>query len=86
MIIKWNLKEIGWDAVDWINLAQIGTSKLALGIMVMNRGVPYNVENFLTKRGTRSFSRMNLLFELVFWDTNSRISGTDSCVLFSLPL
>jgi len=22
MMIKWNLKEIGWYAVDWINLAQ----------------------------------------------------------------
>ena len=22
IIIKWNLKEIGWDAVDWINMAK----------------------------------------------------------------
>jgi hypothetical protein len=39
-ILKWILREIGWDGVDWIELAQDRDQWRALVNMVMNLRVP----------------------------------------------
>jgi hypothetical protein len=39
-ILKWVLREIGWDGVDWIELAQDRHQWRALVNTVMNLGVP----------------------------------------------
>jgi len=39
-------KEIGWEVVDWINLAWVGWQ--AVVNMVMNLQVSWRVGNFLT--------------------------------------
>jgi hypothetical protein len=41
-IIK-DLREIGWDGMDWIDLAQYRDQWKALANTVMNLRVPYNV-------------------------------------------
>jgi hypothetical protein len=38
--IKMDLRDIGWDGMDWIDLAQDGGQWRALVIMVMNLWVP----------------------------------------------
>jgi hypothetical protein len=38
--IKMDLREIGWDGMDWIDLAQDRDQWKALLNMVMNLGVP----------------------------------------------
>jgi hypothetical protein len=38
--IKMDVREIGWDVMDWIDLAQIGISWRALVNTVMNSQVP----------------------------------------------
>jgi hypothetical protein len=38
--IKIDLREIGWDDMDWINLAQVRDQWRALVNMVMNLRVP----------------------------------------------
>jgi hypothetical protein len=38
--IKMDLREIGWDGVDWIDLAQVSDQWRALVNMVMNLRVP----------------------------------------------
>jgi hypothetical protein len=38
--IKRELREIGWDGMDWINLAQDRDQWRALGDMIMNLRVP----------------------------------------------
>jgi hypothetical protein len=44
--IKTDLKEIGWDSVDWIDLAQDKDQWRALLKTVMNLRVPSNVGKF----------------------------------------
>jgi hypothetical protein len=39
-ILKWILREIGWDGMDWINLAEDSDRWRALVNMVMNLRVP----------------------------------------------
>jgi hypothetical protein len=51
-----DLREIGWDSVDWIGLAQDRDRWRALVSMVMNLRVPYNAENFLSGCTIGSFS------------------------------
>jgi glutaredoxin-related protein len=46
--IKRNVKEIGWEGADWINLAQNTDKRRALVNTVMNFRVPRNAGNFLT--------------------------------------
>jgi len=43
-----DLREIGWEGVDWINLAQNRDQLRALLVTVMNLLVPSKVGNFLT--------------------------------------
>jgi hypothetical protein len=44
--VKMDIGETGWDAVDWIGLAQDGNSWRALVNAVMNIGVPYIAGKF----------------------------------------
>jgi hypothetical protein len=46
--IKMDLREIGWDGVDWIDLAEDRDQWRALMNMVMNLRVPQNVGKFLS--------------------------------------
>jgi hypothetical protein len=51
-----DLTEIGWDGVDWIELAQDMDQWRALVNMVMNLQVPYNAGKFLSCCTIGSFS------------------------------
>jgi transposase len=46
--IKIGLREIEWDGMDWIDLAQDRGQWKALVITVMNHRVPQNVGKFLS--------------------------------------
>jgi hypothetical protein len=46
--IRMDLREIGWEGVDWIHLAQDRDQWWALVNTVMNFGVPEKARNFLT--------------------------------------
>jgi hypothetical protein len=46
--IKMDIKEIGWEYVDWIHLAQDRDRWRALVNTVMNLRVPLKAGNFLT--------------------------------------
>jgi hypothetical protein len=46
--IKIDLRHIGWDGVDWIDLAQGRDQWRALVNLVMNLRVPKNTEKFLS--------------------------------------
>jgi len=50
-----------WEGVDWIHLSQDRNMWQALVDIVMKLQVPQNAGNFLTSRGTFSFSRKVLL-------------------------
>jgi hypothetical protein len=52
-----NLREIGWDGMDWIDLAQDRKQWRALVNTVINLRVPLNVRKFLSSCATGSFSR-----------------------------
>jgi len=56
-----DLREIRWEGVDWINLAQDWDQWQALMKMVMNLCVPLKAGNVLTSWVTMSFSRRTLL-------------------------
>jgi hypothetical protein len=43
-----NLREIGWDGMGWIDLAQDRDQWKGLVCTVINIGVPYNVGGFLS--------------------------------------
>jgi hypothetical protein len=58
--IKMDLREMG-GGMDWINLAQYTDRWRALVSAVMNPRLSYNAGNFLTRRGTVSFSGRTLL-------------------------
>jgi hypothetical protein len=55
--IRINLREIGWDGMDSIDLAQDRDQWRALVNMVMNLPVPSNVGKFLSSCATGGFSR-----------------------------
>jgi hypothetical protein len=55
--IKMDLREIGWDGMDWVDLAQDRDQWMALVNTVMNLRVPYNTGNFLSSCATGGFSR-----------------------------
>jgi hypothetical protein len=50
-------REIGWDGMDWIGLAQDRDQWMALVNMVMNLRVPQNAGKFLSSCTNGSFSR-----------------------------
>jgi hypothetical protein len=53
--IKMDLREIGWDSMDSIDLAQHRDQWRALVNTVMNLRVPYNAGNFLSSCTIGSF-------------------------------
>jgi hypothetical protein len=61
--IKIYLREIGWDGMDWIDLAQNRDQGRALVNTVMNLCVPYNAGEFLSGCKIESFSRRSQLHE-----------------------
>jgi hypothetical protein len=52
-----DLGEVGWDGMDWIDLAQDGDQWSALVNTVLNLRVPENAEKFLSSCTTGAFSR-----------------------------
>jgi hypothetical protein len=57
--------EIGWDGMDWTNLAQNRDQWRPLVNMVMNLQVPLNAGKFLSRCTIGSFSRRSQLRKLV---------------------
>jgi hypothetical protein len=55
--IKMDLREIGWDGMDWIDLAQDRDQCRALVNTAMNLRVPYNSGNFLSSCTIGGFLR-----------------------------
>jgi hypothetical protein len=58
-----DLREIGWDGTDWIDLAQDKEQWRALVNAVMNHQVSYNAGKFLSGYTIGSFSRRAQLHE-----------------------
>jgi hypothetical protein len=56
-LVKIDLRVIGWDVVDWIDLAQDRDQWRALVNTVMNLRVPYNPGKFLSGCTIGGFSR-----------------------------
>jgi hypothetical protein len=61
--IKKDLREIGWDGMDWIDLAQDRDWWRALVSTVMNLQVPYNSGKFLSSCTNDGFPRRSQLHE-----------------------
>jgi hypothetical protein len=59
-----NLREIGWDDMDWIDLTQDRDQWRALVNAVMNFRIPQNAGNFLSSCTIGSFSRRAQLHEV----------------------
>jgi hypothetical protein len=55
--IEIDVTEIGWDGMDWIDLAQDRDQWRALVKTIMNLLVPYNIGKFLSGCTIGSFSR-----------------------------
>jgi hypothetical protein len=53
-----DLREIGWDGMDWIYLGQNRDRWRALLNTIMNLRVPYNARKFLSSCTIGIFSRM----------------------------
>jgi hypothetical protein len=58
-----NLREIGWEGMDLINLAQDSDQWRAIVNVVMNFRVPQNTRKFLRSCTIGSFSRRAQLHE-----------------------
>jgi hypothetical protein len=61
--IKMDLREIGWDGMNWIDLAQVRDQWKALVNTVMNFRVPKNPGKFLSSCTIGGFSRRAQLHE-----------------------
>jgi hypothetical protein len=61
--IKMNLREIGWDGMDWIDLAQDRDQWRARVSTVMNLRVPLNAGKFLSSCTIGGCSRRAQLYE-----------------------
>jgi hypothetical protein len=61
--IKMDLREIGWDSMDWIDLAQNRDQWRALVNTGMNLRVPKNAVKFMSSCTTGVFSRRVQLHE-----------------------
>jgi hypothetical protein len=55
--IKMDLREIGWDGVDWIDVTQNRNEWWVLVNTVVKIQVPHNARNFLSGYTISSFSR-----------------------------
>jgi hypothetical protein len=61
--ITMDLREIGWDGMDWIDLAQDREQRRALVNTAMNFRISYNAGKFLSSCTVYSFSRRAQLRE-----------------------
>jgi hypothetical protein len=59
-----NLREIGWDGMDWIDLAQDRNQWRALMNTVMNLRAPYNFGKFLSNCIIGASSKGTQLYEV----------------------
>jgi hypothetical protein len=59
--IKMDFRVIGWDGMDWIDLAQDGDQWRALVNTVMNLRVPYNAGKFLSSCTIGSLDRKSVV-------------------------
>jgi hypothetical protein len=84
--IKMDLREIKWDGLDWIDLAQDKDRWRALVNTVMNLRVPLNVGKFLSSCTIGSFSRRaqlhEWLVEALCYESEGRGSIPDEVVGF----
>jgi hypothetical protein len=62
--IKMDLREIGWDCMDWIDVAQDRDQWRALVNTVMNLRVSYNAGKFLSNCTIGGFLRRAQLHEV----------------------
>jgi hypothetical protein len=62
--IKMELRELGWDGMDWIDVAQDRDQWRALVNMVMDLWFPLNTGKFLSSCTTRGFLRRAQLHEV----------------------
>jgi hypothetical protein len=60
IILKW-IFEVGWEGIDWIDVAQDRDRWRAVVYTVMNLRIPQNVGNFLSGLRRFSFSGKTLL-------------------------
>jgi hypothetical protein len=56
-----DIKEMGWEGIDWIDLAHDWNMWQTSVNAFMNLRVPKNARNFLTSQGMFSLSRKILL-------------------------
>jgi hypothetical protein len=61
--ITMDFRDIGWDGIDWIDVAQDRDQWMALVNTLMYLRVPYHAGNFLRKCTIASFSRTTQLRE-----------------------
>jgi hypothetical protein len=59
-----DLRETGWDGMDWIDLAQDRDQWMALVNTVMNLRIPYNAGKFSSSCTIGGFSRRTQLHEV----------------------
>jgi hypothetical protein len=71
-IIKMDLREIGWDGMDWIDLAQDRDQWRALVNTVMNLQVPHIAGKFLSTYTIGGFSKRAQLHEVSIGTTDRR--------------
>jgi hypothetical protein len=62
-MFKMNLREMGWDGMDWIDLVQDRDQWRALVNTIINLRVPQNARKFLSSCTTGGFSRRPQLHE-----------------------
>jgi hypothetical protein len=62
--VKMDIRGIGWDGMDWIDVAQDRYRWMALVSIVINLWVLKNVGKFLSSCVTGSFSRRAQLHEV----------------------
>jgi hypothetical protein len=82
--MKMDLREIGWDGMDRIQLAQYRDQRRAPVNMAMNLRVPQNVGKFLSKCRRAASQEVLISVELVVHLTEKK--GTCFVLLYSRSL
>jgi hypothetical protein len=79
------MKEIGWDVLDWVELAQDRGKCQALVYTVMNFRVIHNMRNSWLNGKMLAFQRLVCSYELVVWSMGRSVGllvGCFVCWLF----